>query len=104
MTGKFVTVIAGMALASLASAVAAEDPPVYRGRAEVVGPALLADNLLGPDKVEQCFGRRGCTIPGLGARLAGLALDRCVDAVEHNPLPGDTEQCRTDNLRWTPID
>jgi endonuclease YncB( thermonuclease family) len=42
MTGKVVTVIAGLVLAGLAYASAAENPLVYRGPAEVVGPALLS--------------------------------------------------------------
>src|SRR5215470_13322481 len=42
MTGKVVTVMAGIALAGLASASAAENPTVYRGPAEVTGPALLS--------------------------------------------------------------
>src|SRR5215831_1641095 len=71
---------------------------------ELVRPPLLADNLLGPNEVEQCFGGCGCTIPGFGARLAGLTLDRCVDAVKDDPFPGDTEQRRTDDLSWTAID
>jgi endonuclease YncB( thermonuclease family) len=42
MTGKVLAVIAGVALTGLASAAAAEDPPIYRGPAEVVGPAMLS--------------------------------------------------------------
>src|SRR5262249_160925 len=42
MTGKVVPVIAGLVLAGLAYASAAENPLVYRGPAEVVGPALLS--------------------------------------------------------------
>jgi hypothetical protein len=42
MTGKVLAVAAGIALAALASASAAKDPPVYRGQAEVVGPAMLS--------------------------------------------------------------
>jgi endonuclease YncB( thermonuclease family) len=42
MTGKVLAVAAGIALATLALAEAAEDAPVYRGQAEVVGPAMLS--------------------------------------------------------------
>ena len=42
MTDKVFAVMAGIALAGPASAAAAEKPPVYRGPAEVVGPALLS--------------------------------------------------------------
>jgi len=44
MTGKVLTLAAGVVLASLASAASAEDPPVFRGSAEVVGPAMLSVN------------------------------------------------------------
>jgi endonuclease YncB( thermonuclease family) len=42
MTGKVLAIGAGIVLAGLATAVAAEDPPIYRGSAEVVGPAMLS--------------------------------------------------------------
>jgi endonuclease YncB( thermonuclease family) len=41
MTGKVLAIGAGIVLAGLATALAAEDPPTYRGPAEVVGPAIL---------------------------------------------------------------
>jgi endonuclease YncB( thermonuclease family) len=40
--GKVLAVIAGVALTGLAPAGRAEDPQVYRGPAEVVGPAMLS--------------------------------------------------------------
>ena len=40
--GKAFSVMTGIALAGLTSAAAAENPTVYRGPAEVVGPALLS--------------------------------------------------------------
>jgi len=42
MTGKVLTFAASVVLVGLASAATAEDSPVYRGAAEVVGPALLS--------------------------------------------------------------
>jgi endonuclease YncB( thermonuclease family) len=42
MMGKVLAVIVGVALTGLASAASAEDPPIYRGPAEVVGPAMLS--------------------------------------------------------------
>ncbi len=42
MIGKDLAVVAGVVLAGLASIAAAEDPPIYRGQAEVVGPAMLS--------------------------------------------------------------
>lgn len=42
MTGKVFAVMAGIALAGLASAAGAENSPIYRGAAEVVGPAMLS--------------------------------------------------------------
>ena len=42
MTGKVLTLAAGVVLASLTSAASAEDPPVLRGSAAVVGPAMLS--------------------------------------------------------------
>jgi endonuclease YncB( thermonuclease family) len=42
MTGKVLAVVAGFVLAGLASTAAAEDLTIYRGQAEVVGPAMLS--------------------------------------------------------------
>jgi endonuclease YncB( thermonuclease family) len=42
MIGKALFVAAGIALAGLGSQAAAEEAPVYRGSAEVVGPAMLS--------------------------------------------------------------
>ena len=42
MTGKVLALAAGIVLGNLVSAASAEDLPVYRGLAEVVGPALLS--------------------------------------------------------------
>jgi endonuclease YncB( thermonuclease family) len=42
MTGKVLAFGAGVAFAGLAFAAAADDPPIYRGPAEVVGPAMLS--------------------------------------------------------------
>lgn len=42
MTRKALAAVAGIVLAALASTAAAEDPPIYRGMAEVVGPAMLS--------------------------------------------------------------
>jgi endonuclease YncB( thermonuclease family) len=42
MMGKVFAVMAGIALAGLAAGAHAEDSPVYRGPAEVTGPALLS--------------------------------------------------------------
>ena len=42
MTGKVLAIGAGIVLAGLAAAAAADDPPIYRGPAEVVGPAMLS--------------------------------------------------------------
>jgi endonuclease YncB( thermonuclease family) len=42
MTGKVLAVVAGIALAGLAAAEGAEEPGLYRGQAEVVGPAMLS--------------------------------------------------------------
>src|SRR4051812_24912021 len=44
MTGKVLTLTAGVVLGALVSAAAADDPPIYRGSAEVVGPAMLSVN------------------------------------------------------------
>jgi endonuclease YncB( thermonuclease family) len=44
MKGKALVVACGFALAVLGSRAAADDPPVYRGSAEVVGPAMLSIN------------------------------------------------------------
>src|SRR5205823_12896010 len=44
MKGKALTMSAGIALAVFGSRAAADDPPVYRGSAEVVGPAMLSIN------------------------------------------------------------
>ena len=41
MMGKALFVVAGIALAGLGSQAAADEAPVYRGPAEVVGPAVL---------------------------------------------------------------
>jgi endonuclease YncB( thermonuclease family) len=42
MTGKVLALAAGIVLGNLVSAASAEDSPVYRGLAEVVGPAMLS--------------------------------------------------------------
>ena len=42
MTGKALAVAAGIVLAGLAFVAGAEDRPIYRGPAEVVGPAMLS--------------------------------------------------------------
>jgi endonuclease YncB( thermonuclease family) len=42
MIGKALFVAAGIALAGLGSQAAAEEAPVYRGSAQVVGPAMLS--------------------------------------------------------------
>jgi endonuclease YncB( thermonuclease family) len=42
MTGKALLLAAGIALVGLGSRAAADDLPVYRGSAEVVGPAMLS--------------------------------------------------------------
>ena len=42
MIGKVLLVAAGLALAGLGSEAAADEAPVYRGPAEVVGPAMLS--------------------------------------------------------------
>jgi endonuclease YncB( thermonuclease family) len=42
MTGKVLILTTGVVLAALVSAASADDPPVYRGSAEVVGPAMLS--------------------------------------------------------------
>jgi endonuclease YncB( thermonuclease family) len=42
MQGKALVVAGGFALAVFGSRAAADDPPVYRGSAEVVGPAMLS--------------------------------------------------------------
>ncbi len=42
MKGKVLVLAAGIALAGLGSRAAADDLPVYRGLAEVVGPAMLS--------------------------------------------------------------
>ena len=42
MTGKVLTLTAGVVLGALVSAASADEPPVYRGSAEVVGPAMLS--------------------------------------------------------------
>jgi endonuclease YncB( thermonuclease family) len=42
VTSKVFAVVASIVLAGLAAAAGAEDPPVYRGPAEVVGPAMLS--------------------------------------------------------------
>jgi endonuclease YncB( thermonuclease family) len=42
MTGKVLTLSASIVLASLTPSAAAENLPIYRGPAEVVGPALLS--------------------------------------------------------------
>lgn len=42
MTGKVLAIGAGIVVASLATAAAADDPPILRGPAEVVGPAMLS--------------------------------------------------------------
>ena len=42
MTGKIFVVMTAVALAGLAGVVGAEEPPIYRGQAEVVGPAMLS--------------------------------------------------------------
>lgn len=44
MTGKAIVVAAGIALAGFAPRAAAGDPLVYRGSAEVIGPAMLSLN------------------------------------------------------------
>ena len=42
MTGKALAMAAGLALAAVASRAVADDLPVYRGSAEVAGPAMLS--------------------------------------------------------------
>jgi endonuclease YncB( thermonuclease family) len=42
MTGKVLALVTGIAMAGLATARGAEEPPIYRGPAEVVGPAMLS--------------------------------------------------------------
>jgi endonuclease YncB( thermonuclease family) len=42
MMSKVLAVIAGVALTELASTARAEDPPLFRGPAEVAGPAMLS--------------------------------------------------------------
>ena len=42
MTGKVLALAAGIVLGNLVSDASAEDSPVYRGLAEVVGPAMLS--------------------------------------------------------------
>jgi endonuclease YncB( thermonuclease family) len=42
MMGKALFVAAGIAMAGLGSHATADEPPVYRGPAEVVGPAMLS--------------------------------------------------------------
>ena len=42
MTGKVLPLTAGLVLGALVSAASADEPPVYRGSAEVVGPAMLS--------------------------------------------------------------
>jgi endonuclease YncB( thermonuclease family) len=44
MRGKALVAAAGIALAGLAPRAGAGDPPVYRGAAEVIGPAMLSLN------------------------------------------------------------
>jgi endonuclease YncB( thermonuclease family) len=42
MTGKALAMAAGLALAAVASRAVADDRPIYRGAAEVTGPAMLS--------------------------------------------------------------
>lgn len=42
MTGKALAMAAGLALAAVASRAVADDLPIYRGSAEVAGPAMLS--------------------------------------------------------------
>src|SRR5215831_3519226 len=71
---------------------------------ELVHAALLAGNLLRPNQIEQCLRRRGRAVPGLAARLTGLALDRRVDAVKEDALSAETEHRWTDDLSLTAIE
>jgi endonuclease YncB( thermonuclease family) len=55
MTGKVLTLTAGVVLGALVSAASADEPPVYRGSAEVVGPAMLSIDA--PVRGQPCYAR-----------------------------------------------
>jgi len=71
---------------------------------EPVDPALLASDLLRPNKVEERLGRCRRAVPNLSARVTGLAFHRRVDTVQHDPFSGEAQHCRSDNLGLASID
>jgi hypothetical protein len=79
MTGEVLTLTAGLVLGALVSAASADEPSVYRGSAEVVGPAMLSIDgrrivLFGidaPVRGQPCYARNCATAAGGPCRSLG---------------------------------